>query len=149
MRRFMVMMALLVLAIVPAYCITQITVEPDGKPISAANAAVVKEGIAATERPRRLIEQYFAEHGCFPVTNAQAGLEKPASYSQGALKRATVGRHGRLELIFDQHSGRYDGQVLMTPEFRNERVGMVWHVQTNNLKGLERYLPGCSYTRRR
>lgn len=147
MRRFMVMTALLVLAIVPAFCIMQISVEPDGKPITAGNAAVVKQGIQAALKPRLLVEQYFVEHGRFPVANQEAGLAAPASYSHGALKRATVGRHGRIELIFSKSSGRYDGQLVMLPQFKNEREGIVWNYQTNNLKGLERYLPGCRYVK--
>ena len=141
----MVLTALMVLAIVPAFCIMQITVEPDGKPITAADAAVVKEALAATNELRLLVEQYYAEHGFYPSSNEQAGLKPPSSYSSGALKTATVGRHGQIELILDKSSGRYDGNLTMVPLFKNEREGLIWNYQTTNLKGLEKYLPGCRY----
>lgn len=141
------MLSLMLLMLVPAFWIMQVLVEQAEQPISTSNAAAIQAGIAATARPRHLIEQYFLEHGYFPLSNAQAGLSQPESYSRDALRRATVGRQGSLELIFDQRSGRFGGQVLMTPEFKNARGGMIWHVQTSNLKGLERYLPGCSYIR--
>ncbi|OPZ59029.1 MAG: hypothetical protein BWY87_01197 [Deltaproteobacteria bacterium ADurb.Bin510] len=145
----MVLTALMVLAIVPAFCIMQITVEPDGKPITADNAAAVKDVIAATTELRLLVEQYYAEHGLYPTSNEQAGLKSPGSYSSGALKRATVGRHGQIELVMTKRSGRYDGNLTMVPQFRNEREGIVWLYQTTNLKGLDKHLPGCRYLKGR
>lgn len=143
MKKQIIMLVLLTLSIIPGMYLMKYITNPDNQ--VRLNAATIAQGLHQAANVRQVVMQYYWQYGSFPNSNNQAGLKEPTEFSSDAVRSITVGMQGVITITYNSMGGVNDGQIILTPDYTNDNVGVQWKCETKSFPGIEELAPQCSY----
>lgn len=109
-------------------------------------SSALREDLVAVSSIKVMLAEYYMSMGHFPASQEEAGLPAPERYQGRSLRSATVGRDGRVELLFDGVSGVDGGRIELIPDVsRVDAMGIQWRCVTHDYPLIVRAAPGCEY----
>jgi hypothetical protein len=88
---------------------------PSENEIQARNQAIGK-ALATAAPVKTRVEDYRLHAKAFPASNAEAGMNPPATYRNYDLKGIAIGNEGVVEITLTASSGIDGGIIRLTPK---------------------------------
>jgi Pilin (bacterial filament) len=110
-----ILMTLLLSCAIGGYSWGQDAAKPSAADIQAHNLAISK-ALAAATPVKTAVEEFRRHSGRLPSTNADVGMNPPATYGNYDVKQIAVGNDGVIEITLTASSGVDDGIIRLTPK---------------------------------
>ncbi len=129
------LLALLAMALVPAYFLMQ-NMDPPRQQDMPDPAQVISEGLELAEDVKLAVSSFYYHYGRFPDSNRQAGVSRPEKIVSKNVSSVTVSDGGRIIITYRQDLFDKRAVVVLEPELNGNPVWVDWQWDMPETEGL-------------
>lgn len=100
-------------------------------------------GLQTASMIKTMVAEFYLTEGRFPRSNTILGLQQPTAYANEQVKSITVGKGGRITIVYTALSGKDNGAINLTPKIKNGQLE--WRCSSWDFEDIRDTMPSCFY----